>query len=78
MGVISQQELERRLWDGANDPHDVLGAHRGDDKWLAQVCVTHAGARTVGKEIRVILKNYALPLAGPLFDDTCAHIRGNC
>jgi len=36
---------------------------------------TQAGDRTVRKEIRVILKKYALPLTGPLFDNTYANIR---
>jgi type I restriction enzyme R subunit len=38
---------------------------------------TQAGDRTVRKEIRVILKKYALPLTGPLFDNTYAYIREN-
>ena len=38
---------------------------------------TQAGDRTVRKEVRVILKRYALPLTGPLFDHTYAYIREN-
>ena len=38
---------------------------------------TQEGDRTVRKEIRVVLKRYALPLTGPLFDNTYAYIREN-
>jgi type I restriction enzyme R subunit len=38
---------------------------------------TQEGDRTVRKEIRVVLKRYALPLTGPLFDNAYAYIREN-
>jgi type I restriction enzyme R subunit len=38
---------------------------------------TQAGDRAVRKEIRVVLKRYALPLTGPLFDHTYAYVREN-
>ena len=38
---------------------------------------TQEGDRTVRKEIRVVLKRYALPPSGPLFDNAYAYIREN-
>jgi len=35
------------------------------------------GDKAVRKEIRVVLKRYALPLTGPLFDNAYAYIREN-
>lgn len=38
---------------------------------------TQSGDRAVRKEVRVILKKFALPLTGPLFDHIYAYIREN-
>ena len=38
---------------------------------------TQEGDRTVRKELRLVLKKYALPLTGPLFDNAYAYISEN-
>lgn len=38
---------------------------------------TQAGDRTVRKEVRLVLKKYALPTTGELFDRAYAYIREN-
>ena len=38
---------------------------------------TQEGDRTVRKELRLVLKRYALPVTGPLFDHAYAYIREN-
>lgn len=38
---------------------------------------TQEGDRTVRKELRVVLKKYALPITGPLFDNAYAYISEN-
>jgi type I restriction enzyme R subunit len=38
---------------------------------------TQEGDRTVRKELRVVLKKYALPVTGPLFDNAYAYISEN-
>ncbi|MGB7961875.1 MAG: hypothetical protein WCF12_02795, partial [Propionicimonas sp.] len=66
----------------ANTPVVVSDLVRDIDAIVREVSYTgwnetQAGDRTVRKEIRVILKKYALPLTGPLFDNTYAYIREN-
>jgi type I restriction enzyme R subunit len=66
----------------ANTPVVVEDLVRDIDAIVREVSYTgwnetQAGDRTVRKEIRVILKKYALPLTGPLFDNTYAYIREN-
>lgn len=38
---------------------------------------TQEGDRTVRRELRMVLKRYALPLTGALFDNASAYIREN-
>jgi type I restriction enzyme, R subunit len=38
---------------------------------------TQEGDRTVRKELRLVLKRYALPVTGPLFDHAYAYVREN-
>lgn len=65
-----------------NTPVVVTDVVRDIDTIVKQVRFTgwnetQAGDRTVRKELRLILRKYALPMTGPLFDHAYAYIQEN-